>query len=122
MVATTEVGSAIGAIQTVAQRNVTETDKVARVVETCTSLAEEAGRSLAEIVDFSRDSVRQVQGIAAAAEEQSATSEQITQATEDMHRISQNTSQAMTQSARACSELTAIAKELDGLINELGSA
>jgi len=122
MVATTEVGSAIGAIQTVAQRNVTETDKVARVVETCTTLAEEAGKSLAEIVDFSRDSVRQVQGIAAAAEEQSATSEQITQATEDMHRISQNTSQAMTQSAQACSELTAIAKELDGLINELGSA
>ena len=122
MVATTEVGSAIGAIQTMAQRNVTETDKVAGVVETCTSLAEEAGESLAEIVSFSRDSVRQVQGIAAAAEEQSATSEQITQATEDMHRISQNTSQAMTQSAQACRELNAIAKELDGIINELGSA
>ncbi|WP_338667679.1 methyl-accepting chemotaxis protein [Pseudodesulfovibrio methanolicus] len=122
MVATTEVGSAIGAIQAMAQRNVAETDKVAHVVETCTSLAEEAGESLAEIVSFSRDSVRQVQGIAAAAEEQSATSEQITQATEDMHRISENTSRAMAQSAQACRELTAIARELDGLINELGSA
>jgi len=122
MVATTEVGSAIGAIQTMAQRNVSETDKVAHVVETCTSLAEDAGKSLAGIVDFSRDSVRQIQGIAAAAEEQSATSEQITQATEDMHRISQNTSRAMTQSAQACQELSTIAHELDSLINELASA
>ncbi|EGB14722.1 methyl-accepting chemotaxis sensory transducer with Pas/Pac sensor [Pseudodesulfovibrio mercurii] len=122
MVATTEVGSAIGAIQSMAQRNVNETDKVAHVVETCTSLAEEAGESLTEIVDFSRDSVRQVQGIAAAAEEQSATSEQITRATEEMHRISENTSQAMSQSAQACRELNAVARELDALIGELASA
>ncbi|WFS61880.1 methyl-accepting chemotaxis protein [Pseudodesulfovibrio thermohalotolerans] len=122
MVATTEVGSAIGAIQTMSQRNVAETDKVAQVLDTCTSLAEEAGQSLAEIVEFSRGSARQVQGIATAAEEQSSTSEQITRATEEMHRISDNTSQAMTQSAQACHELNSIAQELDGLINELGSA
>ncbi|MBG0790234.1 MAG: PAS domain-containing protein [Desulfovibrionaceae bacterium] len=122
MVATTEVGSAIGAIQAMSQRNVAETDKVAYVLDTCTTLAEEAGDSLAEIVKFSRGSVRQVQGIAAAAEEQSATSEQITRATEEMHRISENTTQAMTQSAQACHELNSIAQELDGLINELGSA
>jgi methyl-accepting chemotaxis protein len=105
-----------------AQRNVSETDKVARVVETCTSLARDAGDSLQAIVEVSRDSVLQVQGIAAAAEEQSSASEQITKATEEMHGISRNTSEAMAESARACHELASIAKELDGLIGELGSS
>ncbi|TDT91769.1 methyl-accepting chemotaxis sensory transducer with Pas/Pac sensor [Pseudodesulfovibrio indicus] len=122
MVATTEVGNAIGAIQSMAQRNVSETDKVARVVEICTSLARDAGDSLQAIVEVSRDSVNQVQGIAAAAEEQSAASEQITKATDEMHGISRNTSEAMAESARACHELASIAKELDGLIGELGAS
>jgi len=119
MVATTEVGNAIKAIQAVTQQNIAETDKAATVVETCSSLAETAGQSLAEIVTLSQNSSEQVQEIAMAAKEQSSTSEQITQATEDMHQISQNTSEAMTQSAQACTELSRVAMELNELIASL---
>ncbi len=121
MQATTEVGNAISAIQSVAERNIDETEKVAGVVATCTDLAQTAGESLTKIVDLSQGSAEQVQGIAAAAEEQSSASEQITHATEEMHSISQNTRDAMNQSAQACEELSNIANELNMLISDLSS-
>ena len=122
MTATTEVGASIGAIQGGTRQNIKETDGVAEVVQTCSSLAENAGASLSEIVSLSKNSSEQIQEIALAAEEQSAASEQIAQATEDMHRISQVTSQAMTESSNACAELTDIVHELNDLIEGLNAA
>jgi len=121
MAATAEVGATIGAIQTGTRTNITETDKVADVVTTCSSLAETAGSSLAEIVTLSKNSSEQIQGIALAAEEQSATSEEIVKGTEEMLDISSTASEAMTESAQACTELTSIAQELDEIITGLSS-
>lgn len=121
MIATKEVGDAIGAIQGVTQRNIDETGKVAEVVESCTTLAETAGDSLLDIVTLSRSAADQVRGIATAAEEQSAASEQITRSTEEIHRISEDTRDAMNESAQACSELSHVAHELNDLITDLGS-
>ncbi|WP_147819528.1 methyl-accepting chemotaxis protein [Salidesulfovibrio onnuriiensis] len=121
MLATKEVGESINAIQSVTQRNIAETDKVAGVVGNCTRLAETAGHSLVEIVDLSRNSADQVRGIATAAEEQSAASEQITRSTEEIHKISEDTRDAMSQAVQACSELSHIAHELNTLISDLSS-
>jgi methyl-accepting chemotaxis protein len=119
MTATTEVGESIGAIQGGTRQNIKETDGVAEVVQNCSSLAEKAGESLAEIVTLSYNSSEQIQEIAAAAEQQSTSSEQIAQATGEVHKISQATSQAMTESANACAELTEIVRELNELIEGL---
>ena len=122
MTATTEVGESIGAIQGGTRQNISETDNVAEVVGTCSSLAASAGESLAEIVELSNNSAEQIQEIAAAAEQQSASSEQIAQATEEVHRVSQSTSKAMTESVNACDELMAIVKDLNELIEGLSGS
>ncbi|WP_419784873.1 methyl-accepting chemotaxis protein [Pseudodesulfovibrio sp.] len=121
MTATTEVGNSIGAIQNNTRQNMKETDKVAEVVEQCSSLADNAGESLEDIVSLSKNAFDQIQEIASATEEQSATSDHITQATDEMHRISQDTRDAMVESAQACAELSDIVTELNKLIEGLGA-
>ncbi|QGY41788.1 PAS domain-containing protein [Pseudodesulfovibrio cashew] len=121
MTATTEVGESIGAIQKGTRRNIGETDKVAEVVEACSSQAGTAGEALEEIVKLSDNSSEQIQGIALASEEQSATSEEIASAAEDMLGISHATNEAMGESAQACAELNSIARELNELIGGLNA-
>ncbi len=121
MAATTEVGNTIGAIQTGTRQNIKETDTVAEVVQTCSSMAERAGEALVEIVSLSKGASEQIQEIALATEEQSATSEHIAKATDDMHQISQATSDAMAESAQACGELSNIVTDLNELIKGLST-
>ena len=121
MSATAEVGATINAIQTGTSQNITETDKVADVVIGCSSQAETAGVSLAEIVTLSNSSSEQIHGIASASEEQSATSNEIVKSTEEMLGLSTAAEEAMTESVQACRDLTSIAQELDEVINDLSS-
>ena len=77
MSATREVGDAIGSIQAAARQNIESVDVAAKAVEEATALAEDSGGALEKIVQLSGGTSNQIQNIATAAEEQSATSEEI---------------------------------------------
>ncbi len=119
MHATKEVGEAITGIQ----RGTTETermvDEAAAAVDAATNLAGRSGESLAGIVSVVEAAGDQVRAIATAAEQQSATSEEINRSVESISRIASETADAMAQSARAVAELAELAESLSALVAEI---
>ncbi|EPR34361.1 methyl-accepting chemotaxis sensory transducer with Cache sensor [Alkalidesulfovibrio alkalitolerans DSM 16529] len=121
MSATKEVGQAISSIQGEARKSVTATSEAAKAVAKSTTLAEHSGAALMEIVTIVSNTAGQVASIATAAEQQSATSEEINRAIEDISRISNETAQVMSESAKAISDLARQASELQALVEDLKS-
>ena len=91
----------------------------ADTVKQATALAKRSGDALGEIVAVVETAGDQVRAIATAAEEQSATSEEINRAVEAISRIASETAQAMGQSAQAVTELAAQAHELNTLVADI---
>ncbi len=99
MTATKEVGGSIGAIQSGVRESMGKVDEAAQAVVRATELAgasEEALRAIVALVD---ETSSQVQGIATAAEQQSAASEEINKAEEDVSRLSADIARGMRESA-----------------------
>jgi methyl-accepting chemotaxis protein len=119
MTATKEVGEAVGAIQGVMRLSLTSMDEAAGAVDRSTSLASASGQVLSEIVAMVAATTDQVRAIAAAAEEQSATSEEIGRAVEDIRGIAEATSRDMGQAEGSVSQLTELAGELEGMIRAI---
>jgi len=119
MQATKEVGQAISGIQRGTADTVGMVAEAARAVEQATALAERSGAALTEIVAVVETAGDQVRAIATAAEEQSATSEEINRAVEAISRIASQTAQAMDQSTQAVGELAAQAQELNALVVDI---
>jgi PAS domain S-box-containing protein len=117
MVATKEVGEAIEAIQTGTRKNIDNTDLAAQAVQKAKELANLSGESLREIVVLVQDSSSQVGNIATAAEEQSATSEEINRAIEQISRISSETAEGMRFSAKALNNLLELAEKLRQIVD-----
>ncbi|WP_461208822.1 methyl-accepting chemotaxis protein [Desulfocurvus sp. DL9XJH121] len=84
-----------------------------------TSLAEDSGRVLREIVEIIDGTAAQVQAIAAASEEQSATSDEISRAVEEISQIARSTLEEMSRSSEAITGLQSQAANLDGLIRDI---
>ncbi|WP_415718554.1 methyl-accepting chemotaxis protein [Maridesulfovibrio sp.] len=122
MTATSEVESAIGEIQRGAQQSIGQCTNTVQEISNVSSKAEDAGNSLNEILSLTDTVSEQIQGIAAACEEQSATSEQINRAVDEINNISTETNNAMRQSAKATSELAAQAHQLKAIIEQMKSA
>ena len=116
MNATKEVGSAITNIQNVAEQNIQATDDTVTTVTESTTLAEQSGDVLKTIVSLMEDASSQVSGIAAAAEEQSATSEQINRSTEEVNQLTHISSELMTESSKAVQKVAHMAAELTSVI------
>jgi len=121
MTATKEVGDAIRDIQNGTRNNVGNVDQVVDMIDSTTNLAGTSGEALREIVQLVDATAQQVQSIATAAEEQSATSEEINHSIEDVNRISLETSSAMQHSAAAVAEMAQQAQVLRGLIASMKS-
>lgn len=121
MAATKEVGAAISGIQQGARKNLENVENSVVTIEQATSLANESGIALKEIVELVEVSTDQVRSIAAASEEQSAASEEINHSIEDINRISGETASAMNQSAQAVGELAKQAQTLRALIESMKS-
>ncbi|MTJ92250.1 MAG: HAMP domain-containing protein [Desulfovibrio sp.] len=121
MTATKEVGDAIRDIQNGTRKNVGNVDQVVGMIDSTTELAGTSGTALREIVELVDATAQQVQSIATAAEEQSATSEEINRSIEDVNRISLETSSAMQHSAGAVAEMAQQAQVLRGLIANMKS-
>ncbi len=119
MSATQEVGSNIQAIQNSARTNINEVTGAVKNINEATDLANASGRALGEIVDLAGANSSVVASIATAAEEQSATSEEINHALADVSRIVAETSEGMTQASAAVQDLSHVAQELKTVIRRL---
>ncbi len=119
MVATKEVDAAISGIQAGAKQNIANVDRAAATIEEASALAQKSGESLACIVTLVQEAADQVQAIAAAAEQQSATSEEINHAVDDINTIASATSEAMRQSVVAIEELVGQMVGINQLIDTM---
>lgn len=112
MAATQEVGASINAVQQSARANVTEVEKAVASVVEANKLADSSGEALAEIVNLASTNSSVVASIATAAEEQSATSEEINHAIDEINKIVGETTEGMIQSSAAVQDLSRMAQEL----------
>ena len=119
MLATKEVGDAIGGIQQGTRSSIEQVSQTVREIVEVTGMAESAGQSLVSIVELSERSSDQVRSIATASEEQSASSEQISRSVDEINRITAETSDGMRQSALAVTELAAQAQRLKSIIEAM---
>ncbi|PTN33096.1 methyl-accepting chemotaxis protein [Desulfonatronum sp. SC1] len=117
MNATKEVGQAITDIQHGTRINIEGMDKAAEAVAEATARVNISGKALKEILALAEMAADQVRSIATAAEQQSATSEEINRGVEDINRISAETSEVMNQSAQAVSEMARMAVQLNVIID-----
>ncbi|MHC1753376.1 methyl-accepting chemotaxis protein [Humidesulfovibrio sp.] len=119
MTATKEVGDAIRGIQEGTRKSIHGVDRSVETIQKATMLAQESGTALHTIVGLVDSSSDQVRSIATAAEQQSATSEEINKSVEDISRISNDTSHSMNQASSAVAELARQAQALKALTDKL---
>jgi len=119
MSATQEVGANITAIQQSARTNINEVGTAAKAITEATDLANTSGQALTEIVELASVNSSVVASIATAAEEQSATSEEIHHAIEEISKIVSETADSMHQASQALHELSHMAQELNRVMAEL---
>jgi len=121
MTATSEVGSSIQAIQDSAAQNIKNVDEAVASVTEANEMANNSGEALKDIVRMANDSSLLISGIATAAEEQSATSEEINRAVDGISQIAGETAHGMLESSSAVRELATVAQELKVLLDKLNS-
>jgi len=121
MLATKEVGDSIRSIQEVAGQNLRSVEDAVRELEHAAELAGASGSALGEIVSSTDASAQQIQSIATAAEEQSATSEEINRSIEDVNAIAVRTDEHVAASLTALGSLEEQAENLARLIGQLKS-
>ncbi|WP_027193232.1 methyl-accepting chemotaxis protein [Megalodesulfovibrio gigas] len=115
MHATKEVGEAIRAIQDGARKNAAVVDTASQAVDSATTLASQSGEALKAIVRRVVETTAQVQAIAAAAEEQSAASEEITRAIAEVNDINSATVADLQASDAMLVRLASLAGKLRSL-------
>ena len=119
MHATHEVGNNILAIQNSARTSIGEVINAVKNIGEATALANASGKALQEIVGLASSNSSVVTSIATAAEEQSATSEEINQAVDEISKLVGDTADGMTQAAIAVQELSQTAQTLKSLLDKL---
>ncbi len=122
MASTSEVAKIIVEIQQSASQSLTQTSASFTAIEKATNLVMQSGETLGEITEMTNDSADQVQSIAAAAEEQSASTAQINDAMSQVNEIALVTSQSMNEATLSVNELAEQAKELTNLTRSLKSS
>ena len=119
MTATQEVGRAISGVQQGTQRSIGAVAQTVSNLENATSLVDQSGESLQNIVSESVRVADQVSGIATAAEQQSASSTEISNSLSNISSSADETATAMEQSAQAVSDLAQQASELQKIVQNL---
>ena len=114
--ATEEIGQSISAIQTETTSAVQRMDAGSRQVESGVGKATEAGRSLTQIVSNAREVASMIQSIAAATEQQSATSEEVARNIELIAAVTHQSRDGSQQAAEAARQLSVRAERLQGLV------
>jgi methyl-accepting chemotaxis protein len=119
MSATQEVDSSISAIQHSTQTNIDEVGNAVKSIADANELANNSRLALNEIVELATSNSEVVSSIATAAEEQSATSEEINKAIEEINTVVGETTEGMIQASAAVQELAHMAQELNRVMGEL---
>ncbi len=121
MSATQEVGASIQAIQNSAKTNINEVGSAVKNIAEATDLANSSGQALSEIVKLAGVNSSVVTSIATAAEEQSATSDEINRSIDEISRIVSETADGMRQASSAVQDLSRTAQELRQIMEALRS-
>ncbi|WP_419779375.1 methyl-accepting chemotaxis protein [Maridesulfovibrio sp.] len=119
MQATKEVGNSIQAIQNSSRKSTTATEDTLISIQQATELCSEAEEALKHILKMSKETAGQVEGIATAAEQQSAASEEVTKAIDAVNNIAAQTSDSMSMVAGSVAELASLATNLDDFMNKM---
>lgn len=119
MSATVEVGSSIKGMQQSTASTIEHMDDAAKGVDDATSVAVISGEALQTILSLADETASLIMGIATAAEEQSATSDEINLSVEDIHKIADTTALEMQDSASATNSLAQMVEDLRVLLEEL---
>ena len=118
MASTSDVAAAIKNIQDSVDQSTRQLDTAVESIDRATALATQSGQALGEIVSMADDTADQVRSIAAASEEQSAASEEITRSITTVSDISGQTAEAMRSAAANVTELARQAHDLSDLVAE----
>ena len=116
MDSTKEIAESIKAIQEETSTVVTRMDEGTECVATGVESAEKAGDALESIVTGSKEVTSLIEMIAAASEEQSAVSTDISKNVEAINTITHQSAEATGHSAQAAAELSKKAEELQALV------
>lgn len=119
MHSTSDVGNAIRAIQESSSKSITQVEAAVVNIERTTEQSLTSGTALGEIVNMMEVTADQVRAIAAASEQQSATSEEINQSISQIDTIAQETALAMRQATTAVNDMVQQTAALNRLIEEL---
>jgi methyl-accepting chemotaxis protein len=114
--ATKEIAGMIKQIQKDTSGAVESMRKGTEEVEKGKALADKAGESLKEIITGADKAVDVITQVAAASEEQSATSEQISKSIEAINNVTRESSAGLQEIARASENLSSLTVNLQGLI------
>jgi methyl-accepting chemotaxis protein len=96
-------------------------DGADKAVAHSTGLTHKAGGALDEIVVIVAEAADRIGSIAAAAEQQSAASEEINRSVEEVAEIAARTSEGMARSAQTILHVARLSEDLRGLIGELNA-
>ena len=119
MASTTDVGNAINSIQKSTTDNTKLVIAAVEKIEKVTEMVSKAGDSLHGIVNLADTTADQVRAIATASEEQSATSEEITQSVESINNIAKENTINMREARQAVNEVVNQSHVLSQLIEQL---
>ncbi len=119
MTSTTDVGNAINAIQKSTADNTQLVIGAVEKIEKVTEMVSNAGEALLDIVHLADNTADQIRAIATASEEQSATSEEITQSVDSINHIAKDNANNMQQARQAVNEVVNQSHILTELIEQL---
>ena len=119
MEATTQVGTAITAIQDGTTASTASMQEAADFISSSTQVAHKAGEALAGIEEVVDKTAGEVRSIATASEEQSATTEEINRRTEDIKDMTVHVSESAQRSNEVVSELLGLSQTLTAIVDDL---
>ena len=119
MLATQEVETSISGIQSRARQSSDAVERTTDNLAAASQLVKQSGEALDLIVLEVGNTAAQINSIAAAAEQQSAVSGEISRALEEINNITEETTVAMDLSTQAVAALVRQAYELQHLVNDL---
>jgi methyl-accepting chemotaxis protein len=116
--ATQGIGSMIESIQTETKNAVQAIELGNRDVEAGVEKTSASGTALKEIIEMSEQVGEMISQIARAATQQSSATEQVNNNVSQISSLTQGSSLAAEQTAKACAELSAMAVDLQNLVNQ----
>ncbi len=119
MTATREVGDSVLAIQESVRRNVESMEEAVALAAEASDMAGRSGDSARVIVRHAEDNASKIASIASAAEEQSASSHEISRAVDEVRTIAEDIAAGIHESSAAFEQLTALAVQLGELIRDM---